>query len=249
MAITCKNCNQHFDGKFCNNCGQSANTKRLNFHDIWHKLKNIIFKNLHEGILYSTRKLLTRPGNTIREYLEGKRVKHYDPISLLIAIAAIYGLLYHYFKINPFIDTMSEDSLTGKITRTNINEWISNHFSLLTCLLIPIYSIGSFVVFRKQGYNFAEHLYLNAFAASQRLLFRIATFPLLVIYNGTDRLQFLLDAFILGDIILMIWCYCQFFNTLKIIKSTALTLLSYLVFFILFSSSIIIVFFILNRFV
>ena len=36
----------------------------------------------------------------MREFLNGKRVKHFKPMSFVILLAGIYGLLSHYFDIN-----------------------------------------------------------------------------------------------------------------------------------------------------
>ncbi|WP_337873139.1 hypothetical protein [Ignavibacterium sp.] len=109
----------------------------------------------------------------------------------------------------------------------------TDHFSLVTLLFVPIYSIGSFLTFRKQGYNFYEHIYLNTFLASQRLLIRIATFPLLVILDGTENIFLFRDLLILADILLMVWSYTQFFNKVKRIKAILLSVLSYVTFFVI----------------
>jgi hypothetical protein len=190
-----------------------------------------MFKFLDKGILYSASQLLTRPGNAIREYIEGKRVRHFEPLGLLVTFAALYGLLYHYFRINPFVGTSIEAESAGAIDISVVNDWISDHFALMTCLLLPIYSIGSYIAFRKQGYNFVEHLTLNTFLGSQRLLIRIALFPLMIIFNNTEHLQILLWVFIVFDVLLMIWGFCQFFNKLTKMKSFLLALVSYAIFF------------------
>ena len=235
MAIICKNCNNQFEGKFCNNCGQKADTQRFTLHYLWQDVKPLIFKFSNKGILYTSRQLFTRPGHSIREYIEGKRVVHFGPFSLLLAFAALYGFLYHYFKIDPFSDISGDGSLFGDIGPERMNEWISTHFSLVTILALPLYSFSSYIVFRKQGYNLAEHLIINAFLASQRLMVRIITFPLLSYFNGTDYLHAVTDLLLLIDIILMIWSFSQFFSGLKLIRSVLLTILNYLIFFVGFS--------------
>lgn len=234
MSTICKNCEQEFEGNFCNNCGQKADTPKIDFTFLRNRIKRLLFKFSDKGIFFTCGQLFTRPGNAIREYINGKRVRYFEPLSLLLSLAALYGFLYHYFNINLFSDLSVSDSELQKIDLKSINEWIANHFALATGLLIPLYSLGSFIAFRKQGYNYAEHLTLNTFLASQRLLFRIAAFPLLVIFNGSDKMHFLNNIYILIDIILLTWSYSQFFNKLTKVKSILLSILSYLIFYICF---------------
>jgi hypothetical protein len=238
--ITCKNCNHQFEGQFCNNCGQSADTQRLDFKFLLKNLHKNFLKYFHKGIFYTSRQLFTRPGHSIREYIEGKRVQHFEPIGLLITFAALYGVLYHTFGINMF-SGLSDNTLSGKLDFRSAGNWIADHFALVTLLFVPVYSIGSFLSFRKQDYNFYEHIYLNTFLASQRLLLRIATFPLLVFLDGTENIFILKDLYILADIILMVWSYTQFFNKVKRIKALLLSILSYAIFFVILIGLIVVV--------
>ena len=232
--ITCKNCSNTFEGKFCNNCGQSADTQRLDYKFLFKNLRKNFLKYFHGGIFYSAVQLFKRPGHSIREYIEGKRVKHFEPIALLLTLATLYGVLYHMFGINLFVDVSAQRSASQTTNMNLINGWFSNNFSLVTLLSVPIYSVASFVVFYKQQYNFIEHLYLNTFLGSQRILLRLVLFTLLVIYNGTAQLKIILDVSILLDVVLIIWSYKQFFNKLTKGKAILLSILSYAVFFVMF---------------
>jgi hypothetical protein len=98
MNIVCKNCNHHFKGHYCSNCGQTADTHRINVHFLWQDIKKGLF-HLDEGIFYSFLQLFTRPGNSIREYIEGKRKNHFKPFSLVIVWATSYAFLHHYYNI------------------------------------------------------------------------------------------------------------------------------------------------------
>lgn len=241
--ITCKNCDSNFEGKFCNNCGQSADTQRLDFKFLLKNLRKNFLKYFHGGIFYSAGQLFTRPGHTIREYIDGKRVKHFEPIALLLTVATFYGIFYHYFGINLF----EGDKIPGeKITAETINDWFSNNFSLETLLLVPVYSLASYVVFLKQKYNFIEHFYLNTFLGSQRIILRIVTFPLFAIYNGTPQLHIVMDVSIVVDVLLLLWSYTQFFNKLTKTKALLLSLLSYAIFFLIMMSVVAVILFLFS---
>ena len=110
MTIICKNCCQQFEGSFCNNCGQSADTQKLDFKFLIRNLQKLFLKYFQKGVLYTSTQLFIRPGHTIREYIEGKRVKHIEPMSMLIMTATLYGVLYHYFQINLFADISLNDN-------------------------------------------------------------------------------------------------------------------------------------------
>lgn len=230
-TITCKNCNNHFTGLYCNNCGQSADTQRLDFKFLLKNLRKNFLKYFHSGIFYTSTQLFTRPGHSIREYIEGKRVKHFEPLGLLITFATFYGLLYYTFGINMF-SGISESGANGTIDFKSVSNWMADHFAVVTLALVPIYSIGSYLSFLKQKYNFYEHIYLNTFLGSQRLLVRIAAFPLFPTWDGTENFFILRDVLIISDIVLMVWSYTQFFNKMKKVKAILLGVLSYAIFFV-----------------
>lgn len=46
VNVICKNCKQHFKGHYCNNCGQPAETRKLDFHFLIHDIQH--------GLMYWT---------------------------------------------------------------------------------------------------------------------------------------------------------------------------------------------------
>jgi len=86
-------------------------------------------------------------------------------------------------------------------------------------------------VFKKKGYNFAEHLVLNTFYRGLVLVIGLLLFPVLYIYykNGTEGFKNYAFIIQILDFVLMYWCYSQFFNKISKIKSLGLTLLTYLI--------------------
>src|SRR5215213_8947870 len=134
-TIICKNCNQPFVGNFCNHCGQAANTHKLSLHYIWHDLQHGLF-HFDNGIFYTIKQLLTRPGHTIREFIQGKRVRHFKPLSLVVVLATLYGLLYHYFikEIFGVHPITTEDNITSAFEKM-IN-WNIDHFAYTSLVLI-----------------------------------------------------------------------------------------------------------------
>lgn len=230
MTTICKNCNNHFEGNFCNNCGQAANIHKLNMHFIWHDLQHGLF-HFDNGIFDTIKQLLTKPGHTIREFINGKRVKHFKPLSLVVVLATLYGLLYHYF-INNLFDVKPINAGENVISAyEKVIRWHTDHFAYSTLILILTTTIASYRVFKKKGYNFAEHLVLNTFYRGLVLVIGLLMFPVFYINykNGTESLKnYALISQIL-DFTLMYFCYSQFFNKISKLQSLGLTLLTYLI--------------------
>jgi len=237
MDIICKNCHQIYEGNYCNNCGQPADTHKINWHFLWHDVQHGLL-HFDMGIPYSIKQLLTRPGHSIREFIEGKRVKHFKPLSLVVVLATLYGVLYHYFHIN-LINVTSTDP---EINYLDFNKWMSTHFSWLTIATIPFFTLGTYICFRNQGYNFIEYFILNTFKASQKLSAHIITFPLLYIFNNTPYIQKVTTLIYAIDLVLIFWTNIQFFNRMSKTKVFFLSLLSHLIFLISFITVLVIIF-------
>ena len=156
MTTTCKNCNHNFKGNFCNNCGQTANTHEINFTSIFHEIQHGIF-HIDKGILYTSKELFRRPGHTIREYLNGKRVKHFKPFAYIFILSTIYALLTKISHKANFLDeflsgmseSASENPKKGLGLFGEVVQWMANHYAYSTLIIIPIISISSFLCFYK----------------------------------------------------------------------------------------------------
>jgi hypothetical protein len=228
MDITCKNCYQTYKGHYCNNCGQPADTHKINAHFLWHDIQHGLF-HFDQGILYSLKQLFTRPGHSIREFIEGKRIRHFKPLSLVALLAAFYGFLYHYYHINLFQN--SEDS---KIDLSDFNEWNATHFAWTTIATIPIFTLGTYICFRNQGYNFVEYFVLNTFKAAQKLFVHIILFPLVYYFNGTPEINTITKFIYLLDLILIFWTNIQFFDRMSRKKAFLLSVASHIIFLVIF---------------
>jgi len=193
----CKNCNNNFKGNFCNSCGQDSHTHKINFHYVIHEIQHSIF-HVDGGIFYTIKELFKRPGNSIREYINGKRVKHFKPITYVIILSIIYSFLEHKINKNPFI----EDGLRGILEGIKkgrdfsdrdfkIFEWLIHNYSYSALLLIPIFSLASFLSFKKSNFNYFEHLVLNTFLFGQITLIFILTIPLSIVFPNNPSIEIL----------------------------------------------------------
>jgi hypothetical protein len=70
--MKCLNCNNTIDKNFCNICGQKTSTHRFSIkHILDAGILNGIFM-INKGFFFTIKELFTRPGHSIREYINGK---------------------------------------------------------------------------------------------------------------------------------------------------------------------------------
>jgi hypothetical protein len=87
-VIVCKNCEHHFKGNYCPHCGQTSATERIGAKYFLHDIPHSIF-HIDKGFWYSFKSLFTHPGVTLKNYLDGKRAKHFKPFAYLFIISTI----------------------------------------------------------------------------------------------------------------------------------------------------------------
>lgn len=108
-SITCKNCGNHFSGKFCNACGEKVYTS----HD--KSIAHIFEEGLHfithfEGSFLTTLKtVITKPGKFSKDYCNGIRKKYFKPVSLFLLLIVLYLLFPRFQGLNMKLDTYATD--------------------------------------------------------------------------------------------------------------------------------------------
>jgi hypothetical protein len=153
---------------------------------------------------------LTRPGETVREYLEGKRVKHYKPILLVFVLAGLNGLLSQKIDYKAFMPKNDVKNIVAT-EMPKIMNWIFSHYALVELALLPIFSLCSWLAFKKYGYNYVENIIINCFASAQRLLIGLITIPLMYLIDPKYLLTFssLISIPVYG---VTIWLYLQLYK-------------------------------------
>ena len=213
----CKNCEHVFQGNFCSNCGQKTNTVRLNWHYIQDELK-YTFLHINKGLLFTVKQLLTRPGNSVREFIEGKRVQHYKPILLVFVLAGLNGLLSHYFHFEKMFTKLEELSASQQqqkklpFNQADIYTWIVDHYAIFELGLLPIISLCSWLAFKKWGYNYVENIIINSYASGARLAVSILLFPLIYIARNNDFFLILTSISGFLSVGITIWLYIQLYK-------------------------------------
>lgn len=221
---TCKNCGNSFEGKYCNQCGQSAKTKRIDYEFLWEDIQHGIL-HYDKGIGYSLKKLFEKPGYVIEDYIEGKRVNHFRPISMMIIMATIYALIYHLLDLN---DRSDLDESSGFVL-----EKVFEHYYWFIVATIPIYALTTYIVFKKTGYNFYEFIIFEAFKCSQRLSVDILFLPVLYFVKNEASFNIITNLLLFIDFTLIFWTNRQFFNKMKLMQVLVRSIVSYIMYLII----------------
>jgi len=167
--MNCLNCNAETQGGFCFNCGQKTSTSRFSFQHIF---KNDIASKYYSFIknpaFFSLKELATRPGDSIREYLLGKRVNHMNYMSLFLLLSGI-GIFIDQYTHFSLADVTAENSAEKKLLANYFN-FVRDNPKTYIAITIPIVAVFTFLFFKKSKFNFSEHLILNIYKASALLV-------------------------------------------------------------------------------
>ncbi len=225
--ILCKNCEHTFQGNYCPNCGQKSKTERLSWNFVQDELKYVVL-HFNKGLLFTAKELLTRPGDTIREFIEGKRINHYKPILLVFVLAGINGLLTHYLSLNEMMNSIQpeEQRINPLFDMTQYLNWFTKNYAIIELLLIPVFSLCSWLSFKKWGYNYIENVIINCFASGQRLLLGIIFFPLSYLL---DKSGYIFFSLILSSLVYLatLWTYSTLYRD-KVIGERILRILLFI---------------------
>jgi hypothetical protein len=157
----CKNCERKLDAdfKFCPNCGQEHKDKVVHFKQFILDFLGDYF-TFDSLIIRSVRPLLFNPGFLTKEFVAGRRVRYIPPLRMFIFISIVFFL---------FLGSVDQ---TVAIEKSEEAEFLDSFFSLwfprLFFLLLPLFALFLFILFRKPGRFYLTHfifsVHYHAFA-------------------------------------------------------------------------------------
>lgn len=217
MPINCLNCSTEFSGIYCPNCAQKASTHRFTLKEVFSSNFLSETLNLNRGLLHTCWHLITRPGNMVRDYLAGHRKKYFNFIGFLIIALAVEALLWqfgHNSLAQIILDAFKEqlgasDQALGITLSISDVETVLRNQKLSFLLIVPLCALGTFLIFKRTGYNYAEHIVTTVFllAMNTMLGFIIGLIGLLPLeYDLFKTIYYAFSLVILGY---GIWFYWQ----------------------------------------
>lgn len=213
-ATTCKNCQTTFEGKFCSNCSQKADTHRFTLKHLGHEILHAL-THTDKGMLFLIKELFVRPGNVVREYVEGKRKKYFNPITFLLIMMAfqIYAsrktdIFDAYITATEkFVKEISPKSSTPNKSMEDLQKFkqlspkLLENSKIITFLFLPFVALLTWLFFWKSGFNYAENLILNIMIQGQaNLLFLIFCIIPFLLYPASVIIALYLQQFV-------VWLY------------------------------------------
>lgn len=208
----CLNCGKDLHDNYCSNCGQSAATHRFSLKHIFtHDLVHNLF-HIDRGILFTVKELFTRPGHMVREYIEGKRAKQFNYITLLLVLITIQIFITHSTGFT-YADIASGQQNTEetKVILNKVQQLQEQNMKLIYLFFIPFTSLSTFLFFRRSGKNYAENLVMNTYEACASLIFNIvATILFVVLSHNISSVASYFIGFL--TVVYSIWFFTQFYS-------------------------------------
>lgn len=230
--MTCKNCDQPIEGNYCSHCGQSTKVDKINFSNFITDFTDSVFQVNH-GLFFSIKELFLRPGYSIKDYLNGKRKNHIKPIAYALTLSTIYFIFSQVFEST----TIADDFIIGfsnfsEVKGSNqedlkILQWFADNYAYTTLLLLPIFSLGSYLSFKNAKYNYLEHLVLNAYIAGQQAIFYSVSSTFSLVPSEND---FLVSLPLMAASLYTFYVYWQFFSERSRLSVVLRTILSYIIY-------------------
>lgn len=211
----CKNCGTALNGIYCGNCGQKIISERITVKKIFRDIIAII-TNVEKGFWYTTKKMFTAPGEVILDTIGGKTIRYYNPFRYAFIWATVSVLLTLWLGI---FDIQQEEmqELMGVQNERQLafqqafNEQLKNYLNFFILLALPFTSFMSYLLLKKQKWNYAEHLILNAYVFGQNAVMGLLSQSIFSFFP-----QYLLWMMPIGYIINISFLTYVFKNTFKI---------------------------------
>jgi hypothetical protein len=170
--MECKNCSAIIQGHYCHNCGQKTYTERFTVKQIWQDTWESL-TNLDKGFIKTIQMMVLKPGVMTEEFLQGKTRFYTKPVQYLLICIGIYIFA---ISLTGGFESMGLPDAKGMyesmgveytkeqmaIQERNI-QLMMDYFSLVYLLILPFFSMSTYLLFKKSGYNYAENLIINCY--------------------------------------------------------------------------------------
>lgn len=232
--MNCKNCGHSLDGNFCSNCGQSARVSRINLPGFLNDISEDLLQ-VNRGFFFTLRELYVRPGESLREFLDGKRKNHFKPIAYVLTLSTLYFLIAQLTDQKTWIDDLLTGWMEGAIELSTDAKipafliWLADNYAYVTLLLLPVFSLSSYLSFKKFGNNYLEHVVINSYITGQQAII-YSIFAFFGAFIDSDIVESLP---LLIAIVYAFWVFVQLFSKGRPLGIMFRSILTYLLYAIL----------------
>ncbi len=238
----CLNCGKDFQGKFCPECGQIAETGRFTLRFIFGNLLAAVLGR-DGGVAYTLKNLFSRPGKMIVEILNGKRRKYVSPFPMLFLALTVYILIFTLTGSKGVISSDLDLDFTNN-TQENVQialeidrlvvkafHFYLNHYTLCYMLTLPLFVIAARICFgiqNRKRYYLAEYTVGMVYALVILVLYRCVINLIYPISTSIYETMALLEPIAIITALTACFRRMMGFSTVKTIwRSTLTTVLYY----------------------
>lgn len=164
----CANCGAALTGPFCAECGQRRVDGRLSVRQVAAETLASA-ADMDRGLLHTMAGLTVRPGEVVRDYLNGRTVRWTGPAKYFVLVMAMVVLVYVQAGIGERLAAVSGSTVGTE----GIAKFVQTHLNLLIAAGVPFSALGTWVAYRRYRLNYAEHVVLNLYVNAHHTLLMV----------------------------------------------------------------------------
>lgn len=184
---SCKNCGAVSEGWYCSQCGQRLSVHKVTFRETLEDLANAFF-SVNAPLFRTVGDLVVRPGNLLRNYLEGKRRRYYRPVAFFLLTTFIYIVIRSLIGFDPFRNStvvVEGDQVDASLLTEARNYMLININNFLFVFVVTLAVFMKLFFFKR--YALAEYIAVSFFLLGIYTL--VVTGNMFVIQYIGDYLQ------------------------------------------------------------
>lgn len=170
--------------------------KRITFRSIGAEI--LAQLNLEKGLGFTIKGLILTPKTSIEEYLFYDRSRMVRPMALVLLVVTVTTFIsLWYFPADQEVSSSLSQSgvLESLIPAIEAFTYISRqYYNLLLMSALPAMSLGTYLVFRTSGLNYAEHLIINMYVFSIQTLLTLPILPIIKVLPWLGIIATMLPA-------------------------------------------------------
>jgi hypothetical protein len=152
---------------------------RINVPNLLGEVSESIFQ-VNRGFFFTIKELFLRPGEMLHHYFDGKRQQHFKPIAYVLTLSTVYFLATKLTDQHTYLDDFIA-GFNSAVTETksgyellDIVSWFAQNYAYGALLLLPVFSLASYLAFYGFAKNYLEHIVINSYMTGQQAVFYAA---------------------------------------------------------------------------
>ena len=156
---------------YCHGCGQKTTSPNISLHEFFHEAFHE-FAHLDGKIVSTLKLLLTKPGQLTKDFLDGRRARYVSPLRTYLTCSLLFFALaavapqrdrpfFHVTKVTDHdekFDPATRERMLEEATE-KANHALVHDFPRAMFVLMPVFGLFTWVLYRKSQRFYAAHLY------------------------------------------------------------------------------------------